>query len=54
MLTVAPPGRPLQVADAHARGIRPERRSKELLNMRRSEAVLAANNEFGKAAKVRL
>ncbi|GIL70364.1 hypothetical protein Vretimale_3544 [Volvox reticuliferus] len=34
-------------------GIRPERRSKELLNLRRSESVLAAINNFNEAAKVK-
>ncbi|GLC74779.1 hypothetical protein PLESTF_001555400 [Pleodorina starrii] len=42
-----------QVARAHDRGIRPERRSKELINLRRSEAVLASKNNFTSAARVK-
>ncbi len=42
-----------QVQDAWARGVRPERRSKELLNLRRSEAVLVENEDYDKAFKVR-
>ncbi|GLI58872.1 hypothetical protein VaNZ11_000641 [Volvox africanus] len=42
-----------QVMKAKEMGIRPERRSKELLNLRRSESVLAANNNFHEAAKVK-
>ncbi|EFJ51081.1 hypothetical protein VOLCADRAFT_103721 [Volvox carteri f. nagariensis] len=42
-----------QVAKARDAGIRPERRNKELLNLRRSESVLASNNNFHEAAKVK-
>ncbi|KAG2453747.1 hypothetical protein HYH02_001958 [Chlamydomonas schloesseri] len=41
-----------QVQDAWARGVRPERRSKELLNLRRCEAVLVENEDYDKAFKV--
>lgn len=41
-----------QVHAAWDRGVRPERRSKELLNLRRSEVVLVKQEDYDKAFKV--
>ncbi|KXZ47394.1 hypothetical protein GPECTOR_35g832 [Gonium pectorale] len=42
-----------QVVRARDSGIRPVRRNKELLNLRRSEAVLASHNNFTAASRVK-